>query len=74
MEDNDTDSQTSDPVVAFRKQKNRPGLWTHHMALNTKAIRIVQTMDSMISIEANDIEELKGLLILHMFDLVYKDK
>lgn len=63
MEDN------SDPVIAFRKQKNRTWLQTHLMTLNPKSIRIVRMLESLINSEAYNIEGLKRLLILYMFDI-----
>ena len=73
-DENDSGSQASDPVVAFRRQKNRTGVRTRYMALNAEAIRIVRMMESMINIEADNVEGLTGLFILHMIDLVYDEE
>ena len=73
-DENDSGSQASDPVIAFRRQKNRTGVRTRYMALNAEAIRIVRMMESMINIEADNVEGLTGLFILHMIDLVYDEE
>ena len=41
MNSSDDDSQPDDPIVAFRRPKNRVGVRTRHMAFNVEGISIV---------------------------------
>ena len=58
MDSSDDDSQPDDPIVAFRRPKNRVGIRTRHMAFNAEAIRIVREMETMIGMESDNMEEM----------------